>query len=80
VLAGTASATEWGADYTPVMRSLEAISGFGSVEARNTELQVGRDLMGALLVRTEEIGADISAISRLFRECSLQPISTDQSG
>ncbi len=36
--------------------------------------------MGVLLVRTEEIGADISTISRLFQECAIQPTSTDQSG
>ncbi len=40
----------------------------------------GRDLMGVLTVRTEEIGTGISRISRQFHECPLQPISSDQSG
>lgn len=42
--------------------------------------RLGRDLMGVLFVRTAEIGADISTISRLLHECCLQPISTHRSG
>ncbi len=41
---------------------------------------LGRDLMGAMLARTEEIGSDISTISRLFQGCALSPISIVQSG
>jgi len=37
----------------------------------------GRDLVGVVLVRTKELGADISIISRLFGEWSLGAISTD---
>lgn len=39
-----------------------------------------RDLMGVMPVRIQELGADISTISRLFQEGATSPISTNQSG
>jgi hypothetical protein len=52
-------------------------------ETRQVPLPIygwGRDLVGVVFVRTEELAGDISTSSRLFHEYFLQPISTDQSG
>jgi len=69
---GTASATECGADYTP--RNLHPLEGFPASTPWRYAIpndRLGRDLMSVLLVRTEELRADIPTTSKLFQECAI---------
>lgn len=59
-----------------VLTELTSIHGGAALAMRHLQVRMpnygwGRDLVGVGLVRTEDLGADISTISRPFHKCSL---------